>query len=163
MQWEGVTRMEDSRGQVIIVGAGVSGLTAGYLLARKGFKIVVIEKEDRVGGLARSFYYDNFFFDIGPHRFHTDDKAVQAFVEEVLGENKIVLPRSSGVWMFEAYHDWPLNWEIIFKLPPLVIIKIIFDLFTRSTIKENNFEDYIINNMAEPYIMFSLSLTRKSS
>jgi len=55
MQWEGVTRMEDSRGQVIIVGAGVSGLTAGYLLARKGFKIVVIEKEDRVGGSGEKF------------------------------------------------------------------------------------------------------------
>lgn len=162
MQWEGVTRMEDSRGLVIIVGAGVAGLTAGYLLARKGFKIVVIEKEDRVGGLARSFYYDNFFFDIGPHRFHTDDKAVQAFVEEVLGENKIVLPRSSGVWMFEAYHDWPLNWEIIFKLPPLVIIKIIFDLFTRSTVKENNFEDYIINKYGRTlYNVFFKPYTEK--
>lgn len=36
--------MQDSRGKVIIVGAGVAGLTAGYLLSRKGFEIVVFEK-----------------------------------------------------------------------------------------------------------------------
>lgn len=137
--------MQDSRGKVIIVGAGVAGLTAGYLLSHKGFEIVVLEKEDRVGGLARSFYYDKFFFDIGPHRFHTDDKAVQKFVEEVLGENKIVIPRSSGVWMFGEYYDWPLDWRIIFKLPPRVILKISLDLFSRRDAKETNFEDYIIN------------------
>lgn len=154
--------MNNLRGQIIIVGAGIAGLTAGHLLAREGFKIVVLEKEDRVGGLARSFYYDKFFFDVGPHRFHTDDKAVQTFVEEVLGENKIVIHRSSGVWMFGQYHDWPLNWRIIFKLPPRVILKTMFDLFIKSDAKENNFEDYIIKKYGRTlYDVFFKPYTEK--
>lgn len=130
-------------GEIIVVGAGVAGLTAGYLLSQEGCKVIVLEKEDRVGGLARSFYYDGFIFDIGPHRFHTDDKEVLKFIEEILGENKIVLPRSSGVWMFGKYHDWPLNWKVLFKLPVTIIIRTMFDLFSGKSQAGNSFEDYI--------------------
>jgi len=149
-------------GEVIIVGAGVAGLTAGYLLSHKGYKVIVLEKEDRVGGLARSFYYDGFIFDIGPHRFHTEDKKVQEFIEETLGEKKIVLPRSSGVWMFGGYHDWPLNWKTLFKLPVPIIVQTIFDLFSKKAQKGNSFEDYIMSRYGKTlYNVFFKPYTEK--
>jgi protoporphyrinogen oxidase len=149
-------------GEIVVVGAGVAGLTAGYLLSKKGFKVTVLEKEDSVGGLARSYYYDGFIFDIGPHRFHTDDKEVLKFIEEVLGKNKIVLPRSSGVWMFGGYHDWPLNWRVIFKLPIPVILRIIPDLLSRKEQKSSSFEDYIISRYGRTlYDVFFKPYTEK--
>lgn len=51
---------------VFIVGADVAGLSAGYLLSKNGIKVTIIEKEGSVGGLARSFYYDGYVFDISP-------------------------------------------------------------------------------------------------
>jgi thioredoxin reductase len=36
--------------KVLIIGAGVAGLTAGELLAKRGFDVTVLEKEDEVGG-----------------------------------------------------------------------------------------------------------------
>ena len=147
---------------VVIAGAGVAGLTAGYLLSQKGYHVVVLEKEDSVGGLARSFYYDDFIFDIGPHRFHTDDEEVLQFIEKILDEDKIVLPRSSGVWMFGKYHDWPLNWKVLFKLPLSVMLRTVPDLLFRKAQSGSSFEDYIISRYGRTlYDVFFKPYTEK--
>ncbi len=49
---------------VIIIGAGVAGLTCGCLLAKKGLKVLMIEKNQRVGGCCTSFQKDGFSFDL---------------------------------------------------------------------------------------------------
>ena len=46
----GVRPVADDRHQVIIVGAGIGGLTAGALLARRGVKVLVVEAHNRPGG-----------------------------------------------------------------------------------------------------------------
>jgi phytoene desaturase len=49
---------------VTIIGAGVAGLTCGCLLAKKGLKVLVIEKNQKVGGCCTSFQKDGFSFDL---------------------------------------------------------------------------------------------------
>ena len=39
---------------VAVLGGGPAGLTAGYLLARRGVPVIVFEAEDQVGGLAKT-------------------------------------------------------------------------------------------------------------
>src|SRR4030067_2273573 len=118
-----------SEKSIVIIGAGVAGLTLAYKLLEAGVQhpVVLIEKEDRVGGLARSFTYnhnsDVFIFDIGPHRFHSDDKAVMDFVLEILGDDYIEIGRSSSVWMYDYYHNWPLKINTVFKLPFWLMMK----------------------------------------
>jgi phytoene desaturase len=50
----------------VIVGAGFGGLATSALLARKGWRVTVIEKNDQVGGRARYWKQDGFTFDMGP-------------------------------------------------------------------------------------------------
>ena len=40
---------------VIIIGSGIGGLTAGALLTKKGFKVIIFEKESLMGGRALTF------------------------------------------------------------------------------------------------------------
>jgi phytoene desaturase len=49
---------------VIIVGAGMAGLTCGCLLAQKGLKVLMIEKNQKVGGCCTSFQREEFSFDL---------------------------------------------------------------------------------------------------
>lgn len=49
---------------VIIIGAGVAGLTCACLLAKKGLKVLMIEKNPKVGGCCTSFQKDGFSFDL---------------------------------------------------------------------------------------------------
>lgn len=49
----------------IVVGGGISGLTAAVYLAREGLNTILIEKNKKCGGLVNSFVKDGFLFDSG--------------------------------------------------------------------------------------------------
>jgi phytoene desaturase len=55
---------------ILIVGAGPGGLTAGMLLAHRGFRVTVVEKGDRVGGRNSELKLGGFSFDVGPTFLH---------------------------------------------------------------------------------------------
>lgn len=54
---------------VVVVGAGLAGLTASAYLSKYGYSVLLIEKSDKVGGLANSFIRDGFTFDSGIRAF----------------------------------------------------------------------------------------------
>ena len=56
---------------VVVLGGGPAGLTAGYLLAKQGKPVIVLESTDMVGGIARTEVRDGYRFDLGGHRFFT--------------------------------------------------------------------------------------------
>jgi phytoene dehydrogenase-like protein len=45
---------------IVIIGSGLGGLTAGTLLSRKGFKTLVVESRSRIGGRFSTFKYEGF-------------------------------------------------------------------------------------------------------
>lgn len=53
--------------KIAVIGAGISGLTAAYLLSKKGFDITVLEKNNSVGGSIESVFENGFLFDRGPN------------------------------------------------------------------------------------------------
>jgi len=55
-----------SQNHIAIIGAGPGGLTAAMILARRGFKVSVFEKEPEVGGRNAAIREGGFVFDIGP-------------------------------------------------------------------------------------------------
>ena len=57
--------MESFSYDVLIVGAGMAGLTAAAYLSRAGLKVLLCEKENKTGGLVNSFEYKSFIFDGG--------------------------------------------------------------------------------------------------
>ncbi len=52
---------------VIIIGAGLGGLTAGAKLAREGMRVLVMEQHSRPGGCATTFKRGAFTFEVGLH------------------------------------------------------------------------------------------------
>jgi len=52
---------------VVVIGAGMGGLTAALRLARRGHRVVVVEASDRAGGLAAGLERDGLRFDAGPY------------------------------------------------------------------------------------------------
>jgi len=132
--------------KVLIVGAGISGLTISYKLAQKGYDVTLIEKEDRIGGLTRSFNYDRFTFDIGPHRFYTLDKEILKFIFQISEiEDLLKIDRKSKIWLFNKYFRWPFDIYNLFKLPPSTIKSILKDHLRKDSgiDKNDSFEVYI--------------------
>ena len=93
----------------IILGAGLSGLSAAAWLTRGGQPATVLEKDVQVGGLARTISHGDFRFDLGGHRFLTDNERLQTFVAELLGEDLLKVPRKSQIYLDGTYVDYPLS------------------------------------------------------
>jgi protoporphyrinogen oxidase len=132
---------------VLIVGAGITGLSLAQKLVAEGKRVLVIEKQAAPGGLARSYRYGGHVFDIGPHRFHSDDQRVISYVKEICGDELITIPRSSGVHFVGKYFNWPLNPMTILRLPPWMLVRVGLDVFTllkkRKAVR--SFRDHIVN------------------
>lgn len=58
---------------IIIIGAGFAALSAACTLAKAGFKVTVLEKNDQPGGRARVWEKDGFKFDMGPSWYWMPD------------------------------------------------------------------------------------------
>lgn len=52
--------------KVIVIGAGFGGLSSAALLAKKGYEVVILEKNSSLGGRAMQFSEKGFTFDMGP-------------------------------------------------------------------------------------------------
>ncbi len=55
-----------SSGRAVVIGGGVAGLASSILLAREGYDVEVLEKNDALGGRAGTWSHGGFRFDTGP-------------------------------------------------------------------------------------------------
>lgn len=103
---------------VAIIGAGPAGLTAAYLLSKKGYTVSVIEKDERyVGGISRTVEVDGYRFDIGGHRFFSKSQEVVDLWNEILPDDFIQRPRMSRIYYEGKFYSYPLRaFEALFNL-----------------------------------------------
>lgn len=59
--------MKNESRKVVVIGAGISGLTCAYRLSRLGVDVVLIEPSDRVGGVIQSEKIDGYIIERGPN------------------------------------------------------------------------------------------------
>jgi len=107
---------------ILILGAGLAGLSAAYHLKQKGVRDwLILEKNERVGGLCRSESYDGFTFDHSIHILYTKDPYAKALIKKLLGDNLTIQERSSWVYTYGVYTLYP--WQANFFGLPVEIIK----------------------------------------
>ena len=68
--------------KTVVIGGGLAGLSGAFHL--KDSEPIVFEREDRVGGLCRSFVQDGFTFDVTGHLLHLKNPYTRELVEEIL-------------------------------------------------------------------------------
>src|SRR5258708_16104428 len=104
---------------VVVLGAGPAGLTAGYVLAKQGELVIVLEATDQVGGIARTEVRDGYRFDLGGHRFFTKVKEVDDLWHEIMKEEFLRRPRQSRIYWNRKFLQYPLEgMDVIKKLGP---------------------------------------------
>lgn len=85
---------------VVIIGAGFTGLTAGYVLAKQGKKVRIIEADDTPGGLAGTFEFaDGVRIEKFYHHWFNNDLYVPELVNELGMQGDIItLPSRTGMY-----------------------------------------------------------------
>jgi protoporphyrinogen oxidase len=101
--------MSSGRGPFVVLGGGPCGLAAAWYLARRGARPIVLEREDRVGGLCATHERDGWRFDLGGHRFVSGDAELSRWVEGLLGDDLLEQERRSVVLHEGRRFRYPLE------------------------------------------------------
>ncbi len=100
---------KESSKPTAILGAGLTGLTAAYILQKHDVPVQVLEADRDLGGASRTVRYDGFRFDLGGHRFYTKNQPVLDLVNELLGAEMITVERISRIYLDGKFVDYPLS------------------------------------------------------
>jgi len=93
---------------VVIVGAGYTGLAAAFELCRKGYKVVVLEKDGQPGGLAGSFAVGGQRLEKFYHHWFTSDFHVFELIRR-LGHEADIIKRPTNTGMYYAQNFFKLS------------------------------------------------------
>lgn len=91
--------------RIVVLGGGISGLSLAWFLSQKGHEVLLLEKEERVGGLMGRAAMEEFFFERGPRMFSEGrSKALLALIDE-LGLRKEIIYADEGSKARYIWHD----------------------------------------------------------
>jgi protoporphyrinogen oxidase len=104
--------------RVVIVGGGPAGLYTGWMLVEQGCDVTVLEREDRVGGLAASLERGGNFYSFGTHHLHNPDPEKLRPFKELMGSSLIELDRRLAIKFMGNFYPYPLKTRnLLFGLP----------------------------------------------
>ena len=145
--------MTDQKNDTLILGGGLTGLSAGYVLTRAGLKAKVFESDSTVGGLSKTIEQNGFRFDLGGHRFFTKNIKTNAFVKDLMDGELLSVHRTSKIYMRNRFFDYPLKpLNAIFGLGIPTTVQIMTDYGlekVQGLIKERkhvSLEDWVVSN-----------------
>ncbi|MFD1936079.1 protoporphyrinogen/coproporphyrinogen oxidase [Nonomuraea mangrovi] len=105
--------------ELVILGAGPSGLAAAWRAALRGMRVTVLERSDHVGGLSAGFEVAGIRVDHGSHRLHPATPShLLADLRELLGDDLQVRPRNGRLRVGDRFVGFPLRpGELARRLP----------------------------------------------
>ena len=152
---------------VVIIGAGPAGLTAAYeLLKYPDYQVIIIEKNNYVGGISCTINYKNNRLDIGGHRFFSKSDRVMQWWQDIMPE-LLERNRKSRILFMRTFFDYPLtvSLKLFYKLGFIRSCKIGFSYLWRALFplkKEKTLEQFYINRFGhELYATFFRDYTYK--
>jgi len=86
----------------IIIGAGVTGLAAAYKLSRQGKRVLVIESDDRIGGLLSSYDFGDYRVERFYHHFFAYDIPLMDLVKDLGLEEEISWKKASTGYYYQG-------------------------------------------------------------
>ncbi|TAE76367.1 MAG: protoporphyrinogen oxidase [Bacteroidetes bacterium] len=152
---------------VIIIGAGISGLSLAYFLEQKNIAYQLLEKSNEVGGYLQTKKISDFQFDLGANTILTDEFLMN-FLKEIGTEIEIIeakdvsknryilkkgkyraLPSKPQHLLWNNFFSWKTKWKIYQELKKK---KENFDNETLSHFFERRFSKEIVDYALTPFV-----------
>lgn len=138
--------------KVVILGAGPAGLASAWKLASANVEVEIIELEKQVGGLCRTIKHGHYSFDLGGHRFITQNIPLADAIKELMGDELLDRPRTSMIRLQGTYFHYPLEAvDLLKKMSLTLSIKSFLDYIisgvkNKISPKEDlSLEDWVVN------------------
>jgi protoporphyrinogen oxidase len=145
--------------QVVVLGGGPAGISAGWRLSERGVKVTVLERDANIGGMAQTIRRGPYAVDYGPHTFHIrqteESRRIIETIRPFFGKDPLILTRGTRVLLHGKYYVYPLElMQVLTGLSPLLSARIIADYavatvgsFFNPPKREDSFEDWGVRNL----------------
>jgi len=137
--------------KILILGAGLSGLSIAYFLKKKGFNPHVFEKESVSGGMCRSIKNGDFTFDLSGHLLHFRNPQIKKLVKDLLANNLKKHTRQATVFSHDRFINFPFQTNFD-KLPSKVSKECLSGLAQADKLQskdDQTFLDWIYNRFGQ--------------
>jgi len=127
------------RQRIAVLGGGAMGLATAYQLVLDGYQPVIFEADDRVGGMAAAFDFNNLIIERYYHYYCTSDSAFLQVLDELGLAKKIYwVETKMGYWYLNRLQSWGNPFALLkFQgLSPLAKLRYGLHIFT-STKRKN--------------------------
>ena len=114
---------------MIVVGAGISGLSLAYQVAQKGKQVLVLEGDNRIGGCLNTHYQgeNDFWVEMGAHTFYASYTNLIGLIQASGLETSIEPRAKVGMKVFTGQHEKIMSqvskWELFTSVPNLFLSK----------------------------------------
>ena len=132
--------------RIAIIGAGITGLTIGFYLSKKGHKVFLFEKDNFVGGLASGFKIEDWYLERFYHHIFKSDEAIQGLVKDLRLKN-IWVWKDCGAPIFYKNKIYPFSSPYnLLKFSPLPFFSRLriglVSLYLKHNSNFHSFEDF---------------------
>lgn len=150
------------RTQVAILGAGIAGLASAWRLQKLGIESLVLEKQNYIGGLARSFTWNGFPCDFAAHRLFTRDEVILQQLLNLVPMGRHV--RRSRIFLGGKWLSDPLDVvELAGARPAPQRLSMLWTYLARPRrLADDNFENFVLRRYGRSlYHLFFKPYTEK--
>ena len=108
--------------RILVLGGGVAGASMAYYLTEKGYDVTVLEKNSKVGGLARTCYYSGHPYEFGPHIWFWPggkESPINATVVKLTGDELFYIDRRllTFVESDRRTYRYPVHYADVAQMP----------------------------------------------
>ncbi|WP_421918470.1 protoporphyrinogen/coproporphyrinogen oxidase [Marinifilum sp.] len=112
---------------MIVVGAGISGLSLANHIARSGKKVLVVDAANKIGGCLNTCYKDDFWVEMGAHTFYATYTNLIDLIQKNGLEQDILAREKVGMKVFTDKHEKIMKgvnkFELMRSVPNLFFTK----------------------------------------
>ncbi len=94
---------------IVIIGAGISGLTTAWYLQKKGHRVTLLEKKSRAGGPISTVQEDGWIAEEGPGTLLEVSEHVRNLIQDAGLENEVLLSNPKAKKRFIAFQKKPVS------------------------------------------------------
>ncbi|MDO9635213.1 MAG: protoporphyrinogen oxidase [Paludibacter sp.] len=134
--------MKTLHADIVIVGAGLTGLTMAYYLNKAGIKVLLLEQSERVGGVIQTKIENGFTFESGPNTgVISTVELVQLFHDlELQFEIPGATSKARWIWKKGKWHALPTGLVSAIRTPLFTFrdkVRVLWEPFRKKKNKPN--------------------------
>jgi len=137
----------------IILGGGLAGLSCADELLRnkKNHKVLLLEKNNYLGGLSATFKWKDFLFDLAPHRWFTKNEELESWIKELMADELISVKKYTPMYQFGKLYHYPIKITDVLKKVGVLSSFIMFFSYMQAKVI-NLISDKKVITMEDAYI-----------